>query len=324
MARVQSVGVQAGKDQRRHVHASAASYSPPTRPATRSPAGLRRAGTDVADIHDLYGHTRPETTMIDASPERAKHRAALKRLRRTDGTARRSRPEGQFSRFAGMWLCLLGFEAPTRSARRREKAAVWHSSGLEKKMRDNYITTAVGMFNGTLLLLGEFNKHDEGEEYERATRRSLLLPLCVNCIFGVEMALKSLVMRQGDSPRDTHDLLHLYDRVSSETQEAISTLAASLGVQNVHGMLRAHRNGLQEWRYRQDRDTSVVDLGIVNVLRAIIDIHSSMYGASGSNRDKSEGGAAVGPPASVVDATARHRKMMERGGRRKGRRRGGE
>ncbi len=50
-------------------------------------AGLRRAGTDVADIQDLYGHTRPETTMIYAPPELAKHRAALERLRRDDATA---------------------------------------------------------------------------------------------------------------------------------------------------------------------------------------------------------------------------------------------
>ena len=48
-------------------------------------AGLRRAGTDVADIQDLYGHTRPETTMIYAPPELAKHRAALERLRQDDG-----------------------------------------------------------------------------------------------------------------------------------------------------------------------------------------------------------------------------------------------
>ena len=47
-------------------------------------AGLRRAGTDVADIQDLYGHTRPETTMIYAPPELAKHLAALERLRRDD------------------------------------------------------------------------------------------------------------------------------------------------------------------------------------------------------------------------------------------------
>jgi integrase len=50
-------------------------------------AGLRRAGTDVADIQDLYGHTRPETTMIYAPPELAKHRAALERLRRDDGSS---------------------------------------------------------------------------------------------------------------------------------------------------------------------------------------------------------------------------------------------
>ena len=49
-------------------------------------AGLRRAGTDVADIQDLYGHTRPETTMIYAPPELAKHFDALERLRRTDAT----------------------------------------------------------------------------------------------------------------------------------------------------------------------------------------------------------------------------------------------
>ena len=37
----------------------------------------RPAGTDVADIQDLYGHTRPETTMIYAPPELPKHLAAL-------------------------------------------------------------------------------------------------------------------------------------------------------------------------------------------------------------------------------------------------------
>lgn len=47
-------------------------------------AGLRRAGADVADIQDLYGHTSPETTMIYAPPELAKHRAAIDRLRQND------------------------------------------------------------------------------------------------------------------------------------------------------------------------------------------------------------------------------------------------
>ena len=49
-------------------------------------AGLRRTGTDVADIQDLYGHTSPETTMIYAPPELAKHHAAIERLQQNDAT----------------------------------------------------------------------------------------------------------------------------------------------------------------------------------------------------------------------------------------------
>ena len=47
-------------------------------------AGLRRSGTDVADIQDLYGHTSPETTMIYAPRELSKHRAAMEPLRQSD------------------------------------------------------------------------------------------------------------------------------------------------------------------------------------------------------------------------------------------------
>ena len=47
-------------------------------------AGLRRSGTDVADIQDMYGHTSPEITVICAPPELAKDRAALERRRQND------------------------------------------------------------------------------------------------------------------------------------------------------------------------------------------------------------------------------------------------
>ena len=50
-------------------------------------AGLRRTGSDVADIQDLYGHTHPETTMIYAPPLLAKHAAAIERLHAEDGAA---------------------------------------------------------------------------------------------------------------------------------------------------------------------------------------------------------------------------------------------
>ena len=43
--------------------------------------GLRRTGTDVADMQDLYEHTNPQTTMIYVPPQLFKHRAAIARLR---------------------------------------------------------------------------------------------------------------------------------------------------------------------------------------------------------------------------------------------------
>ena len=46
--------------------------------------GLRRTGSDVADIQDLYGHTDPETTMIYAPPQLLKHAAAIARLQQAD------------------------------------------------------------------------------------------------------------------------------------------------------------------------------------------------------------------------------------------------
>ena len=46
--------------------------------------GLRRTGSDVADIQDLYGHTDPETTMIYAPPQLQKHADAIARLERAD------------------------------------------------------------------------------------------------------------------------------------------------------------------------------------------------------------------------------------------------
>ncbi len=46
--------------------------------------GLRRTGSDVADIQDLYGHTDPETTMIYAPPQLQKHATAIARLECAD------------------------------------------------------------------------------------------------------------------------------------------------------------------------------------------------------------------------------------------------
>ncbi len=49
--------------------------------------GLRRTGSDLADIQDLYGHTDPQTTKIYAPPQLAKHVEAIERLQRADATS---------------------------------------------------------------------------------------------------------------------------------------------------------------------------------------------------------------------------------------------
>ena len=43
-------------------------------------AGLRRTGTDIADIQDLYGHMNPEMTKRYAPGVKEKHQEAIKRL----------------------------------------------------------------------------------------------------------------------------------------------------------------------------------------------------------------------------------------------------
>ena len=49
--------------------------------------GLRRTGSDVADIQYLYGHTDPETTTIYAPPQLEKHVEAIERLARAEATS---------------------------------------------------------------------------------------------------------------------------------------------------------------------------------------------------------------------------------------------
>ena len=63
--------------------------------------GLRRTGSDVADIQDLYGHTDPETTMIYAPPQLKKHAAAIARLERADRAPAPGAPAIRLAETAG-------------------------------------------------------------------------------------------------------------------------------------------------------------------------------------------------------------------------------
>ena len=177
-------------------------------------------------------------------------------------------------------------------------------------MRDSNITTAVGMYNAARLLLAEFSRCEEGsEETRKATRRSLVIPFAVVCILGIELALKSLIARQGSHYNKAHDLLELYNLIQPETQQLVEQAARADGVTNLHGVLRAHRNGLQEWRYREDHDASVVNTNIMVVLSAIISIHGDKYEDESNEQQRS-----TTLPPTVVEAARRHIKRSQRGG----------
>ena len=64
--------------------ARAAVRSPSIRSATPSPPASGAQAPTSRNIQDLYGHTSPETTIIYAPPELAKHHAAIDRLRQSD------------------------------------------------------------------------------------------------------------------------------------------------------------------------------------------------------------------------------------------------
>ena len=176
-------------------------------------------------------------------------------------------------------------------------------------MRDNRISSAVGMLNGAEFLFEEFSKHEEYSGDQRAVRCSLIMPFAVVCMIGIELALKSLITKQGLSPGKTHDLLDLYNLIELETQQRIEEVATSLGSGNVHGMLRAHRNGLQEWRYRENYKTSRVSPKAKEILRAIIHVRNENHGVEGNEKAPSST-----PPPSVVDAGRRYQRMLRRGG----------
>ena len=176
-------------------------------------------------------------------------------------------------------------------------------------MRDNRISSAVGMLNGAELLFQEFSRHEEYSGDQGAMCRSLLVPFAVVCMIGIELALKSLITQQGLSPGKTHDLLDLYNLIEPETQQRIEEVATALGSGNVHGMLRAHRNGLQEWRYRENYKTSGVSPEAKEILRAIIHVRNEEHGVEGNGKAPSST-----PPPSVMEAGRRYQKLLKRGG----------
>lgn len=174
-----------------------------------------------------------------------------------------------------------------------------------------HIETAVGMFNAGEVLREYFIHYDVGTEDEKARRRSTVIPMVVVYIFGIEVALKALVERQRQTPSRTHDLKQLYGELTATIRTMIEDkLVANIGNgQIVAGLLSHHRNSLQEWRYMGDfQGARAVQLDLlVATLRAIIEVHTEVYGAE---RDKIERASTdgVGVPPSIQKAVIEYQK----------------
>ncbi|MCY4107728.1 MAG: hypothetical protein OXG11_01720 [Chloroflexi bacterium] len=156
------------------------------------------------------------------------------------------------------------------------------------------------MYNAGNVLRHEFHKHDVGTEDEKARRRSLIIPVVIAYIFGIEVALKALIEEQGHKPAWIHDLLELYEKLSPETKATINAKASAIGikVRDVRNVIQEHRNSLQEWRYREGTDGPlVVHLDTIGaILRATIETYTDWYGTvSEGAGHKSRGKTGVPP-----------------------------
>ena len=176
-----------------------------------------------------------------------------------------------------------------------------------------HIETAVSMYNAVEVLYPYFQQHCTGTSEERIRRRSIIIPIVVSCIFGIEVGIKALIEKQGEEAPHSHDLLDLYRRLQNPIRENIEKNAEIVASNQfaVEALLTAHRNSFEEWRYMGDFSKSlVVDLTATAVtLRAIIDVHSEVYGTgpTAGAQDQREGST---PPQSIQDAASEYERTI--------------
>lgn len=143
------------------------------------------------------------------------------------------------------------------------------------------INTAVSMFNAGNVLRNEFERYQSGTEDEKARRRSLIIPLVVVYVFGIETALKAIIKAQGGKPWG-HDLLELYRELSDDNKGSVNRKILEKGVNasDAKSVLEYYRNSFQEWRYMEDMETPLLAAPgtLEAILYSIITLHTEKYG----------------------------------------------
>ena len=189
---------------------------------------------------------------------------------------------------------MLDQSGADRSLRPKEGSGLPRTGALErrkevsKKDETINITTAVAMYHAWTTLSKEFEKKGIGTEEEKAQRRSLLIPIVVLQVFGIEIALKALIMGQGGIPPRSHNLLELYETLAYETQKSIREKGEAMNIR-VQGVMVEHRNSLQEWRYREDGKDLIVDPGMIGgTLLAVIQTYEEQYKTRAGRGEKKQ------------------------------------
>ena len=179
----------------------------------------------------------------------------------------------------------------------------------------DHIHTAVSMFHGATILHQEFDKNPEGSADERARRMSLVIPMVVAYVFGIEVGIKALIRGQGGTPKREHDLTKLFDGLDPETRRQINERATEKvpQVTDVRLLLDEHRKHFETWRYLGDHPgPQLVHLGPIRiVLNTIIDIHTEKYGKQAEPLTlESDAEVSNGIPKSIRDKALQYRQNV--------------
>lgn len=165
----------------------------------------------------------------------------------------------------------------------------------ENEKADRNIDTARSSYE-TSVVLGREIKERIGkteEEQERATNEQrqqgvrLWVADTILSVFGIEVALKALIRREGKEPPNIHDLYRLYKMLAPRTRKRICEKAEKLEaispkeggeVIRAEEVIKKHRKSFEEWRYGESGKNLDVVFGVLRgTLKAVIETYEEKY-----------------------------------------------
>ena len=184
----------------------------------------------------------------------------------------------------------------------------------DKKRATKNINTAKDMCRSVALLHAALK---EGNQ------RAIVISSTVLGTFGIETALKALILREGKNPGNIHNLRKLYDKLAPETQQRICEKGAAIDIRvngkgmriRVEGVIDEHQESFQEWRYREaGKDLPVVLSVLPGTLQALIQTHDEKYGEDIKREKKQETDQA---PSAMSERGMEYRKkvLIQKSGR---------